>query len=226
MGLSNDAPVSGKFINLKKGKLIAQVDGEKKEFTTYTGFVVELDLEVKEYNGKEYEAVILSLQDEPDADGQPGKVYELSMDLESGYANAFCSMSPNIDFGKPVSISAGIEKLENGNEFGKLFIRQDGQPLKWFFTKDGEHKTPPPVVQTDRNGTYNDYSAKVNFFRKMLIEKIRPAILNKKKPAGGVTQPDAKTDNKTTQGKTGNKTGRRAPAPATQADAISDDLPF
>ena len=218
MGFSNDAPVSGKFINLKKGKLIAQVEGERNEFNSFTGFVNEIDIVTKNYNAKDYEAIVLHLSDPDD-----GKAYEMAFDISSGYANAFCCISPNIDFKLALTISGGTEKLENGNEYGKLFIAQGGNPLKWYFSKSSGHQLPEPEVKTDRNGTYKDYAARIAYFKKLITEKIRPLVLAavKYRNAENAT---AEPDNKK-QGFKETKKGKTSKSEDTFTPAV-DDLPF
>ena len=175
-GLKNEPITGGKFLNFKEGKIIANVDGEKKEFTAIEGRLIELDIVDEEYKGKEYRKIVLEIQDDENT------VWKLGFPLESGYGNGFCSLALNIDYSKPVKISGGVKEMENDKSYGMFFIRQENADgkwvnLKWYYTKESP-EVPTGVKSKDRSGEYWDFSERNDFFHKLLIEKVRPAILS------------------------------------------------
>lgn len=181
-GLDNAPYEGGKnYVNIKDGELISGPKNDKKPYTHLTGKITELDVTDEKYEDKDYKKVTLTIR-AGDED------YFLGFPLESGYGVAFCSMSPNIDFSKLVSISAGSEKIEGTlKKFGKLFIKQPDADygnetmkwvnLKWYFTKESK-EVPKGVEKKDRSGTYYDFEERNKFFFELLTFKIRPAILN------------------------------------------------
>ncbi len=187
-GLKNEPVTGGKFLNFKDGKIISSVNGSKEEYTSVEGEVTELDIVDEEYKGKEYRKIVLFIKDDE------GTEWKLGFPLESGYGNAFCSLAPNVDFSKPVKISGGIKEMENDKSYGMLFIRQvdevtgNWKNLKWFYTKESK-EVPSGVKAKDRSGEYWDFTERNDFFHRLLIEKIRPAILN----GGKISAPKTET---------------------------------
>jgi hypothetical protein len=180
-GLDNQPYEGGKhFVNCKDGELIAGPKNEKKPYTHLTGKIIDLDISDEKFEEKEYKRVELQIK-------AGDEIYYLQFPIDSGYGVAFCSISPNIDFSKSVSISVGIEKIEGTlKKFGKMFIKQpvsevEGvqkwESLKWYFTKESK-EVPKGVEKKDRSGTYFDFEERNKFFFELLTFKIRPAILN------------------------------------------------
>lgn len=191
-GLKNEPYVGGKFVNFKDGKLINASTGEKKEYTALAGMITELDIKDEVYKGTEYRKIILFIKDDE------GEIWKLGFPLESGYGDSFCSIAPNINFRKEVSISGGVKEMDNDRTYGVVYIKQDGQNLKWALKKDDK-----PEGKKVRGSRNVDYSERNDFFHTLLIETIRPAIL---KANGGAPE------------KRSTKKGVQAAPP--------DDLPF
>lgn len=178
MGLSNNHSSTGvgKFVNFKKGKLAGYVDGETKLFSEITGRIVNLDIEDAEYDEKPYKKIVLYIAD---MDNE----FQLGFPLVSGYGSSFCKICPNIDWAKDVEISGSFEQLSPTKNKTSLFIKQDDKNLKHFWTKGKPGKLPQPKESSDRNGKFLDFTKTNEYFLKMLIDKVRPAIL-KANPEG------------------------------------------
>lgn len=179
-GLKNEPVTGGKFLNFKDGAIISANDGEKKAYTHLEGMVIDLDIVDENYKGKDYRKIVLFVKDDEQ------NIWKLGFPLESGYGNAFCSLSPNIDFTIPLKISGGIKEMDNEKSYGVLFVKQptgsgaEGEStwknIKWFYTKESKD-IPGGERKKDRTGEYMDYSARNDFFHRLLIETIRPTIL-------------------------------------------------
>lgn len=165
-GLKNEPFVGGKFVNFKDGKLISATSGTKEEYTSLTGYVVELDIKDEEFKGTEYRKIILEVKDDEN------NIWKLGFPLESGYGDSFCSIAQNIDFKKEITISGGIKQMDNDRTYGVVYIKQNGQNLKWALKKEDK-----PEGKKMRGSRQMDYSERNDFFHKLLIEEIRPAIL-------------------------------------------------
>lgn len=174
-GLENMPHEGGKnFVNIKDGELVSGPKNDKKSYTHLTGRITSLDISDEEYEGRAYKKIKLQVE-------AGEEVYFLGFPLESGYGTAFASLSPNIDFSLPVSISAGIEKIEGTQKkYGKLFIKQPAEGdkwvnLKWYFTKEST-EVPRGVEKSDRNGKFLDFTDRNNFFYSLLCTRILEAI--------------------------------------------------
>lgn len=176
MGFSNRPRTGGKFINFKtktnaSGKDESFLSNAGELHSEFTGVLVDISLDDAEFKGVAYQKLILHLVD-PDSK----KVFELGMPVRSGYAFAFFAMCPNIDPALPLTISGGIEKMENGNSWGKMFISQNGKNLQWYYSKKNEdaYKLIPAVklVKVGKGAKateVKDYSDRDEYIEKVLF---------------------------------------------------------
>ena len=191
-GLKNEPYEGSNFVNFKDGRLVSN----KETYTSLTGLITELDLTDEEYKGKEYRKITLFIKDDED------NILKLGFPLESGYGNSFCSLAPNIDFAKPVQISGGTKELENGNSYGSVFIRQGfdengkgGKSVKWYFKKDGAQlPAGAPIINKAGKTTGMDFSERNDFFHHLLLEQIRPRILEGAKRSGNLSATQSSAD--------------------------------
>jgi predicted DNA-binding transcriptional regulator AlpA len=65
----------------------------------------------------------------------------LSMRYSSGYASAFLKALPNVDLTQPVILTPNL-KIEGDKKRTGMFINQNGQSVKWFYTKDTPNGLP------------------------------------------------------------------------------------
>lgn len=204
MGFTNDdyEGGSGKFANFKEGKIVTNIDGEKKTFSTLEGQIVDLDVQDATYQGKDYRKVVLFLAHE---DG----VTQLSFPLNSGYGWSFFQLCGNIDPKHEVAISGGTKEIPNtnGKKYGSMFVKQAGTNLKHLMKKDSDGAKKIPAVKEikDSKGKIvgKDYSARDEYMEKVLtafykrVQKIFPngaAAFKTSKhidadPASGVNEP-------------------------------------
>jgi hypothetical protein len=71
-----------------------------------------------------------------------GTDYILEFNYSGGIASSFLKTLPNVNFARPVRISPK-QTIDGDKKKNTLFINQDGQPLKWFWTKDNPGDLPP-----------------------------------------------------------------------------------
>lgn len=162
-GFSTERISSGNWANFKDGKIIHN----GKAFEGLTGRVVELDLTDEVYLGKDYKKLTLFVQ-------VNGEIFRLGFPLFSGYGIAFLSISPNVDWDKDITISGLCEPDEDGKKKASLFIRQDGKPVKWFWTKDKPGKVPQPVKL--KGGGW-DFAKRNDWLMEYLEKKLRMNIV-------------------------------------------------
>lgn len=182
---------SSKYANFKDGMIVTKVDGEKKQFTTLEGDLLDIDVEDAEYENKPYRKINLYIQHD-------AGVTILGMPLGSGYGQSFCKICPNIDVSKPIMISGGIDKIEGSAfTYGKVYVSQDEKYVKWFYTKtENAGKFPKAEEITIGKGksarVEKDYTKRDEFCERLLYafhEK-----LAKVWPNGAATAAKAKKD--------------------------------
>jgi len=173
MGFSNESRGGERYINFKKGKMF----NDGKEYTSFEGELVEIEIAEGMYEGKPYPKVILYLW-EPEME----RIFQMEFSMSSGYGFSFFAMLPNIDPSKPLKISSGMNELKSGHSSGVLFAEQDGESIKWFYSKTNNPKEwakipEPKIVKkaTAKSPAVVDYEEKNNF-----MEKVYTAFQSKK----------------------------------------------
>lgn len=162
----------GKFVNFSKGKVVGMLNGEKISIDSYSGYILSVDLIDDKYNDKEYKKIVLEMLDD---DGIKRLV---SFSMENGYGVAFCSILPNIDLKKEVTLTPTYDAIENTNPVkykGGLIISQQGidgkqVALKWFYSSKAKKQLPPPVelLNKKKEKIGLDYSDRNEFCEKLI----------------------------------------------------------
>jgi hypothetical protein len=87
------------------------------------------------------------------ADG--GDNYLLKMDVDSSYFRMFCSTLPNIDWNYPIRFIPRM-KEENGVKKTSLIMVNNGNPIKFAFTKDNPNGKPEVTFTKNKKGEIVD----------------------------------------------------------------------
>lgn len=159
-GLGNN---TGKFtyVNIKKGKLYVKRDNEVLAFDNIEGYLVGLEIRDDEYQGKKYKKLCLDIVYESDR-------FQLQMKLDSGYGNAFCRISPNIDPTLLLKITPTYQEVDGKGRAG-MFINQGNAALKWAWTKENPGNLPQ-LEQVEFKGELHwDNKKQQEFFTNWLI---------------------------------------------------------
>lgn len=213
MGFSNDSNGAEKFINFKEGKM----RNNGMEWKTFEGELIEIEIKPDEYEKVPYQKLILHFW-EPEMEQK----FEMQMSMTSGYGFAFFAMCPNINPGVPLSVSASMNEREGGHKSGVLFLRQEGKPIKWFYSKENQKELDKiPKAKEVKKATKTakaifDYEDRNNFIEKILTN------FQTKKLAPLYPKGIAAFKNKA-GGKDSNDKNRSTPTDITEP---IDDLPF
>jgi hypothetical protein len=99
----------------------------------------------------------------------------LQFNYSSGYANGFLKALPNVDLSEEVTIVPNL-KIENDKKKTTIFLQQNGEAIKWAFTKDN-HNGLPQLEQKKVKGkiTWDDSEA-MEFLEKMVNTQILPKL--------------------------------------------------
>lgn len=110
----------------KEGKIV-----HEEFYKGWTGFIKNVKVQDGEY-GKRW---MVEIQDEN------GTAY-LQFNYSSGYAASFLKALPNVDLNRAVAITPNVTMVGDKKRT-TIFLNQDNQPVKWFYTKDNPNGLPP-----------------------------------------------------------------------------------
>lgn len=108
-----------------------------------SGVIKRIKLSANEWAGQILENVEIVIQD-------IDETYSIQLDLNSRYAQSFFARLPNIDLDKRVILSPA-KYQKDGKDIIGLFVKQDGESVKSFYTKD-EPNGMPQLIPVQVNG--------------------------------------------------------------------------
>ena len=151
MGLSNSESGNKTFVNVSNGKFFIKdrKTGEKVEYSQITGVITNMKFVKKEYDKREYLALVVTIEDIKDT-------LLLEMSVESGYFRSFIAAIRNADLNKEVQLNANVQERDNGKKSHTIFVRQDDTAIKWYFTKD-DRKDVPEITPIEVKGKFVGY---------------------------------------------------------------------
>mgnify|MGYP000943822227 CR=1 FL=1 len=168
MGLSNNNSSGRVFLGIKDGKITRRHrDSERVDvYDELEGTLRSMWLKHDGFYGPELH---VTLRD-------AGIDYCLQMKLNSGYARSFMKIAPNFDMELPMKLTPSVRKRDDGNVDYGMFIRQNGQALKWYYTKETPNGLPEmtPCKVKDKNGALVDRwdgSEQLDFLVRAIIEQ-------------------------------------------------------
>jgi len=220
MGLGDN---SGRltYLNIKKGKIAYKVDGENKESDFIEGFITKISIVEKEYEGKKYEEANIFITDGDDK-------YQLQMKVDSGYFRAFCNAFKSGNPNLKTKITPTF-KEEGAKKTSGCFIEQNGNSLKWFYSKANDNLNEVPKLKEIMVGKKKMYDGTeiLDFWKEWLLSLkfSEPKKLDENqnnglnsKPAAKKSEPKAKVESE--------DIGGEEKEPVFNPEADNDDLPF
>lgn len=183
MGLENNN--SARYLSIGEGKITKRV----KEPTENS--VSRVTKEGKTVHEEIYDAISgtitdIKTQDHPQfgrfwnvtlTDGSD--TYILQMNYSSSYSAAFLKLLPNVNLSLPVRIIPTMKVVEGKKKPG-MFIMQNGEALKHYYTKDNPNGLPPLAkvkvkVQGKLQEKWDDNDM-MEFLENMVNETIKPKL--------------------------------------------------
>lgn len=122
------------------------------QYPTFTGFVRGAEFDNTDYG-------VVFAVDMFDKDS--GDTYQLRIDVNSRIFSQFAKRIPNIDVEKELTIGAGLDKEKGDATF--IYMKQDGEAVKFAFTKDNPNGLPAPEKKTRMGKDVWDFSAQEEF---------------------------------------------------------------
>ena len=185
MGLQQS--VTGNYITIYQGKFSKRVpegtEGaiervNKKGKTVYEMFYDSLVgklVGIRTQDGSYGKNWIFEIQD------SGGEIFLLQLSYSNSYANKFLKMLPNIDVAQEMKISPQMT-IEGKKTITALFVNQNGQAIKHFYTKDVPKDLPQWVKIKVSGEEVWDSTEQVEFLEAMVNKDIIPKLPVKEVP--------------------------------------------
>jgi len=182
-GLENRGEV-GNFIGIYNGKLCQRVKENEagsvarvlekgknagktifeKYYDRLTGKLVDIKTKEAPF-GKMWEFSFKNNED----------VYILSLGYSNGYAKTLLKCLPNINLSEPFTISPS-QKEEEGKTKSTLFVNQNGEAIKWAYTREVPNGMPPMTqIKVKGVDTWDDTDILI-FLENMVKTQILPNL--------------------------------------------------
>ena len=207
------------YLNVRNGKLyrysktkeegtttILNKKGEEKYYFIYDyieGYITKMSTRTENLLG--IEKLFLSVQF---VDGT--ETYYINMDVDSKYFEAFCCIIPNVNLARPLRMVPNQKEVD-GKMKSSLFLVQDSQMVKWFYTKENPQGRPEVDVTLNKKGEVVDYDREArNKFYFNMLQELNSQLLN---PS---MLPEVSQVTST----------KKETAPVVEFDEEDDDLPF
>jgi len=175
------------YLNVRNGKLyrysktkeegtttILNKKGEEKYYFIYDyieGYITKMSTRTENLLG--IDKLFLSVQF---VDGT--ETYYINMDVDSKYFEAFCCIIPNANLARPLRMVPNQKEVD-GKMKSSLFLVQDSQMVKWFYTKDNPQGRPEVDVTLNKKGEVVDYDREArNKFYFNMLQELNSQLLN------------------------------------------------
>jgi hypothetical protein len=175
------------YLNVRNGKLyrysktkeegtttILNKKGEEKYYYIYDyieGYITKMSTRTENLLG--IDKLFLSIQF---VDGT--ETYYINVDVDSKYFEAFCSIIPNANLSRPLRMVPTQKEVEGKMKSG-LFLIQDSQMIKWFYTNDNPQGRPDVDVTLNKKGEVVDYDREArNKFYFNMLQELNGKLLN------------------------------------------------
>lgn len=109
----------------KEGKVVSELI-----FSSLSGYITDIKKEDSKYGLQ----VKISIKADKD--------YTLSLGYSDGITSNLFKMLPNVNIAEPVEMSL-VTKEEDGKKRTSIFMKQNGENVKWAFTKSNPGEMPP-----------------------------------------------------------------------------------
>ncbi len=177
-----------------------------------TGFVNNIEHYDREHNGTRFQGLKINIDDE----------VLLDLAAKTPAYDTFCKLAENIDFTKEITFSAGLDKK---NERTSFFVKQDGEGVKWKYTKDNPGDCPP--WEKDEDGEWDSRKQRA-FLKQRVLDSVIPAAQAAATERAGDFDPSAfvaEEEPKAKAASAGASKGKTKKAEV--VDEVSDDeIPF
>jgi len=189
-----------RVVETSKGERITKY---VKEFDAVSGYITDVVAEDSEY-GKRW---VVTIKDDTDT-------FILKFAYSSGYADSFLQQIENVDLQEKVYINPSYREIEKDGKIRRqtgIWIRQNGELVKFKYSKDNPQGRPEKTETTYKGKTVWDDTDRLLFHEKAVANKFNEFKLEQ------ATNPTPIVKKELTE----------QPIPVNDVfDFIDDDLPF
>ena len=226
MGLGNNS--SAIYVDLRNGKVmrysktnepgtmpVVSTKGDTRYYYIYDfieGHVTNFSTREEEIAGKTRLKFQIHMDDK-------GESYLVKMDVDSSYFRMFCSVLPNINWSYPVRL---IPRMKEENQVKKtsMIVVNNGNPVKFAFTKDNPNGKPEVTFTKNKKGEIVDIDREEEL--KFFFDLIAKAKANLVHPAVAASAPSEGFSRKAEPVSESSFTADHTPF----SEFPEDDLPF
>lgn len=150
------------YLNIKEGRIHYKdpKSGEKKDTGTVSGIITNGVINQKEWQGKKYEELALTIVDGDEK-------YLLQINVNSGYFRAFVNQLRNGDPTLRTKLAPSY-KEEDGKKNSSMFVEQNGTTLPWYSTSKDRKDVPAPKPIAVNGETLMDRTDHNNYWKEWL----------------------------------------------------------
>lgn len=179
-GLNNETK-GGDYIGVFEGRFSQRVTKEtvgaimrvnkigntvyEKYYTDFTGKLVDIKVRDGGVYGKQWMFVFLA----------GGKNYIIQFPYSNSLSSSILKMLPNIDTSKLITLQPS-RKEEDGVMKSSIFVKQDGQLVKYAHTKVNPNGMPEKEIVTVNGVAVSDYTKQLEFLENMVNTTIVPKL--------------------------------------------------
>lgn len=199
--VKNPSETSRERINKENEKVYEEVYG------SISGKIIGLSKSIHEKYGT---SLLVYIEDD--------KIYCLQFLFDGQYGVSFLKTLPNVDLSKPVELIPN-QKEENGKTRQTIFVKQDGNALKFAFTKENPNGLPDAKQVKYQGEMKWDFFDQTQFLHDTVFIQAKDFLQQKgyKHPE---PEQEQEEDTKEDKPKGGKKKKNSPPGPG------DDDLPF
>ena len=143
----------------KLGKMVYE-----RYHDSFTGKLIDIKTQDGEY-GKTW---LFSFKDKEE-------VYHLQLPYSGSFSSAFIKMLPNVDLSKEMKVTPSQKEVD-GKMKSSLFINQNGNAIKHFYTRENPNGLPPLEQVTVKGNQVWDDTKQIEFLYDMVKTKIIPQL--------------------------------------------------
>lgn len=163
---SNDVPHIV-WAKVRNGKLVVWTGKEEMEFRHAYGRIVGIAYKVDEWNGQEFELVLVHLVHD-------GERWILSMRTDSQYFRSmvnylFTAFTEGV-LSDPLRFAPHVIE-KDGKKYSAMYVSSGDKYLRAYFGRNAGQGLPEPIVTTLPNGKkYWDFSPQTKFYKEFLAQ--------------------------------------------------------
>lgn len=160
------------YVRFKEGKFFRSQDKEAT-FGEIEGEIIGLSLADDEFEGRTFRKLIIKM-----TDGEENFI--LNLNFDSSYCSNLISFLKNADLSKSLSLVGSHKEGEDGKAQTAIFVKQGGEFMKKFYTKDHPNGLPKMKEVIVNKKKVWDKSEFQEFLENVVLNELAPSTSTRK----------------------------------------------